>query len=176
MSPICLTLRGWGLYLPLLEKISARRHQSIMIALFFIIILEISFIIHVYFLVAFITRKEDRAFRGFLYTTITNISLGIFLAVFIMINPREVGAIKLERLLFIESGLIFFLMLFIKFRVGVRIYRRTRDPAHFHYSYFGKKVIHASAVTSRELMTYFLTLPLTLVCGAYFIVKLGCGK
>lgn len=145
-----------------------------MVALFFIIVLEISFFFHFYFIISFIIKKEDRSFRGFLYTAITNIALGIFLAVFILINPQEVRALKLDRILFVESGLIFWMMLFIKFRIGIRIYRRTKDPLHYHYSYFGKKVIHASAVTSTEMLTYFLTLPLTLICGAYFIVKLGC--
>lgn len=147
-----------------------------MIALFFIAILQVSFVIHIYYLVSYISRKQDRYFKGFLTTAITNIFIGIFLAVLVLINPAEVRALNLDRVLFIESGLIFFLMLAIKGRVSVRIYRRSQDPQHYHYSYFGKKVIHASAVTSRDLLTYFLTLPLTLICGAYFVVKLGCGR
>lgn len=147
-----------------------------MIALFFIAILQVSFVIHIYYLVSYISRKQDRFFKGFLTTAITNIFIGIFLAVLVLINPAEVRALNLDRVLFIESGLIFFLMLAIKGRVSVRIYRRSQDPQHYHYSYFGKKVIHASAVTSRDLLTYFLTLPLTLICGAYFVVKLGCGR
>lgn len=147
-----------------------------MIALFFIAILQVSFVVHIYYLVSYISRKQDRYFKGFLTTAITNIFIGIFLAVLVLINPAEVRALNLDRVLFIESGLIFFLMLAIKGRVSVRIYRRSQDPQHYHYSYFGKKVIHASAVTSRDLLTYFLTLPLTLICGAYFVVKLGCGR
>ncbi|HNU91511.1 MAG TPA: hypothetical protein PKO25_06530 [Spirochaetota bacterium] len=147
-----------------------------MIALFFIAILQVSFVVHIYYLVSYISRKQDRFFKGFLTTAITNIFIGIFLAVLVLINPAEVRALNLDRVLFIESGLIFFLMLAIKGRVSVRIYRRSQDPQHYHYSYFGKKVIHASAVTSRDLLTYFLTLPLTLICGAYFVVKLGCGR
>ena len=147
-----------------------------MIALFFIIVLEISFILHVYFLITFISRKEDRAFRGFLFTSVTNIFIGIFLAVFIIISPREVKELNLERLIFIQSGLLFFTMLYVKGRVTYRIYRRSQDPEHFHYSYFGKKVIHSTAVSGKDVITYFLTLPFTLICGAYFIVKLGCGN
>jgi hypothetical protein len=147
-----------------------------MIALFFIIILEISFIVHIYFLVRFISKKEDRAFRGFLFTAVTNIFIGIFLGVFVLISPRELKEFNIERLLVIESGLIFFIMLYIKARVSMRIYRRSQDPAHYHISYFGKKVIHASAVSPNDVLAYFLTLPLTLICGAYFVVKLGCGN
>lgn len=147
-----------------------------MVALFFIIFLEISFFLHIYFLINYLSKKGDRDFKGFLFTAITNIFLGIFLAVFVLINPREVRSLKLERVLFVESGLVFLLMLYIKFRVTMKIYQRSQDPAHFHYSFFGKKVIHASAVTGTDVMTYFLTLPLTLFCGAYFVVKLGCFK
>lgn len=147
-----------------------------MIVLTFIIILQISIAIHVYYIINFISKKQDKDFKGFLITSITNIFLGIFLSVFILIFPQELKAINLERILFIESGVIFFSMLFIKAKVTIAIYKRTQDPQHFHYSYFGKKVIHPSAVTMSELFTYFLTFPLTVICGAYFIVKLGCGK
>ncbi len=147
-----------------------------MIALFFIIVLEISFFAHVYFLVSFITKKENKDFKGFLFTAVTNIFIGMFLAAFILISPREVKELKLERLLFIESGVIFFIMLYIKARITMRIYRRTQDPAHYHYSFFGKKVVHASAVSKADVLIYFLTLPLTLFCGAYFVVKLSCAK
>lgn len=101
-----------------------------MIALFFIILLQLSLIAHVYFLIIFISKKDDRGFKGFLYTSVTNIFLAIFLSVFVLINPAETKAINLDRLLFIESGLIFVLMIAIKARVTIRIYRRTRDPAH----------------------------------------------
>ena len=147
-----------------------------MIVLSFIIIIEISFVIHVYYLINYIAKKQDRDFKGFLVTTVTNISLAIFLSLFALINPQELREINLDRMLFIESGVIFLIMLYVKGAITVRIYRRTQDPAHYHYSYFGKKVIHASAVTTRDLITYFLTLPLTLICGAYFVVKLGCGR
>jgi hypothetical protein len=143
-----------------------------MIVFFFIIILEVSFAVHIYFLISYISKKDDKAFKGFLFTAVTNIFLGIFVSVFILVNPRELKEINLERLIFIESGLIFIFMLYVKFRVTRRIYRRTQDPAHYHLSYFGKKVIHASAVEAKDLFIYFLTLPLTLICGAYFVVKL----
>lgn len=147
-----------------------------MIVLFYIFILEISFIFHVYYLISFLSKKRDRDFKGFLVTTVTNVFIGIFIAIFLLINPREIGEIYLERIIFIESGIIFFIMLYIKGRVTYRIYKRLQEPEHFHYSYFGKKVIHKSAVTSRDLFAYFLTLPLTLICGAYLIVQLGCGR
>ncbi|HQQ51151.1 MAG: hypothetical protein KBG92_02885 [Spirochaetes bacterium] len=147
-----------------------------MIVLTFIIILQISFVIHVYYIINYITKKQDKDFKGFLFTSITNIFLALFLSVFILIFPQELKEINLERILFIESGVVFLIMLSVKAKIASNIYKRAHDPQHFHYSYFGKKVLHPSAVKMSELFTYFLTLPLTVICGAYFIVKLGCGK
>ncbi len=143
-----------------------------MIVLTFIIILQISFVVHIYYIGSFITNKQDKDFKGFLVTGIMNVFLGMFLSVFILVFPEELKELNLERMIFIESGLIFAIMLFVKIRIAVRIYRRTQDPEHFHYSYFGKKVIHASAVKMSEVFIWFLTLPLTLFCGAFFLVKL----
>ncbi|GAB4219851.1 MAG TPA: hypothetical protein PL059_01110 [Spirochaetota bacterium] len=147
-----------------------------MIVLTFIIILQISLAVHVYYIISYISKKQDKDFKGFLFTSMINIFLGIFLSVFILLFPQDLKAINLERILFIESGVIFFGMLYVKTKIAVNIYKRTKDPQYFHYSYFGKKVLHPNVVKMPELFTYFLTLPLTLVCGAYFIVKLGCGK
>lgn len=147
-----------------------------MIVLTFIIILQLSLAVHVYYIISYISKKQDKDFKGFLFTSLINIFLGIFLSVFILLFPQELKEINLERILFIESGVIFFGMLFVKTRIAINIYKRTKDPQYFHYSYFGKKVLHPNVVKMPELFTYFLTLPLTLVCGAYFIVKLGCGK
>ena len=55
-----------------------------MIALFFITILQISFLTHVYFLISYISKKQDRYFKGFLTTALTNIFIGIFLAVLVL--------------------------------------------------------------------------------------------
>ena len=147
-----------------------------MIVLFYIFILEISFIFHVYYLISFLSKKLDKYLKGFLVTTVTNVFLGMFIAIFLLFNPREVEEIYLERVIFIESAIIFVIMIYIKGRVTYGIYKRLQDPAHFHYSYFGKKVIHTSAVTAKDLFAYFLTLPFTLICGAYLVVKLGCGR
>lgn len=147
-----------------------------MIILFFIIVLQLSFGIHVAYLIAFLSKKDEKFFKGFLVTAITNIFIGGFLAVFVLISPREMKVINLDRLLFLESGVVFIAMLAVKARISIGIYRKTQDPAHYHMSYFGKKVIHSSAVSPRDLFGYFLTLPLTLICGAYFVAKLGCFR
>lgn len=143
-----------------------------MIVLVFILILQVSFIIHIYYMVSYISRKEEKDFTGFIVTAVTNVFLGIFVALFILVNPAELREINLDRILFIESGVIFFAMLYIKWKVASRIYRLSQDPNHYHYSYFGKKVLEKGVVTNKDLFLFFLTIPLTLICGAYFVVRI----
>ncbi len=147
-----------------------------MIALFFIIILEISFIFHVYYMVSFISKKDSRHFRGFFITAVINIFMSIFIAVFVITFPSQLRQINLEMFLFIQSGIIFIVMLYIKMKITMAIYRRSQDPENFHYNVFGKKVLHKNVTTPKDVMFYFMTLPITLFCGAYFVVKLGCLK
>jgi len=37
--------------------------------------------------------------------------------------------------------------------------------------HFGKKIYHTSIIDYKELITYFITFPFTLMAGAYFVVK-----
>ncbi len=145
-----------------------------MIVLFFILVLEVSLIIHIYFMVSFITNKADRAFRGFFVTTVVNIFMAIFIALLILVYPSQLREINLDRILFVESGIIFMIMLYVKMKISVSIYRRSQDPANYHFNVFGKKVLHKNVATPKDVMIYFMTLPVTLICGAYFVVKLGC--
>jgi hypothetical protein len=145
-----------------------------MIALFFIFVLEISLILHIYFMVSFISKKEDKYFRRFFITTITNIFMAVFIAVFIIMYPAQLKAINLEKIIFYESGIIFMFMLYVKMNITARIYRKSKDPANYHLNAFGKKVLHKNVATPKDVMIYFMTLPVTLICGAYFVVKLGC--
>jgi hypothetical protein len=34
--------------------------------------------------------------------------------------------------------------------------------------------MHKNVTTPKDVAIYFMTLPITLICGAYFVVKLGC--
>ena len=147
-----------------------------MIIIFSVIAIQISFLTDIYYIISYISKRENKYLRGFFAAAVITISISIFMSIFVFLKPGEFADIHLERFLIIESGFIFIIMLYIKARVTIRIYRRTQDPEHYHISYFGKKVIHPSAVTTKDLVTYFLTMPFTLLCGAYFIVKLGCGK
>ncbi len=146
-----------------------------MIVLFFIIVLQISLIVHIYFMVSFISKKQDKDFRGFFITAIVNIFMAIFIAFLIILYPGQMRQINIDKILFFESGAIFFVMLFVKMRITVRIYKKSKDPSNYHFNVFGKKVLHKNVATPQDVMIYFMTLPITLISGAYFIVKLKCN-
>ncbi len=145
-----------------------------MIVLFFIIVLQISLIVHIYFMVSFISKKKDQDFRGFFITAIINIFMAIFIAFLIVLYPGQLRQIDFDKILFFESGAIFFVMLFVKLRITVKIYKKSKDPSNYHFNIFGKKVLHKNVATPQDVMIYFMTLPITLISGAYFIVKLKC--
>jgi hypothetical protein len=143
-----------------------------MVVLFFIIVLEVSFAVHILYLIKYIAKKDPKAFNGFVSTFIINIAIGIFVSIFVMLYPSQIREINFNRFLFLESGFIFSITVYVKVKIAVKIYRKTKDPAHYHISYFGKKVIHPSVIAFTDLIVYFLTLPVTLICGAYFVTRL----
>jgi hypothetical protein len=126
-------------------------------------------------MVSFISKKQDKDFRGFFITAIVNIFMAIFIAFLIILYPGQMRQINIDKILFFESGAIFFVMLFVKMRITVRIYKKSKDPSNYHFNVFGKKVLHKNVATPQDVMIYFMTLPITLISGAYFIVKLKCN-
>jgi len=138
---------------------------------FLIIALQISIFAHILFLAGYLNTKNERSFRGFLGTAILNFLTGMILAVYVVVHPDVVRQLQLDLLQVLESGLFFVFLVFLKIKITVRIIRRAKDPANYHFSHFGKKVYNQSIVTKKELGIYFLTMPFTLIIGAYFIVK-----
>ena len=101
----------------------------------------------------------------------TNVFISIGIATIIFINPIITKGINLDLVFILESGLLFVYMLAIKIRLTITIIKRSRNPEFYHMSHFGKKIYNTSIVEFKELATYFLTLPFTLMAGAYFFVK-----
>ncbi len=141
-----------------------------LVALF--ILLQISFSIHIYSLVLYVLRRENKYLKGFINTTITNILLAGSITVLAIVNPEIVTKINFTFLIWIMTGLIMFIMLFIKISIATAIYKRSKDPQHFHYNFFGKKVLHGTVVKFEEILIFFFTMPFFLFCGAYFIARL----
>ncbi len=141
-----------------------------LIALF--ILLQISFSIHIYSLVLYVLRRENKYLKGFINTTISNVILAVVITSLAIIKPVYVRSIDFKFVLWLMTGFIMLIMLFIKLSIARAIYKRSKDPQHFHYNYFGKKVLHGTVVKFEEILIFFFTMPFFLFCGAYFVARL----
>ena len=137
-----------------------------------LISLQLSVFIHGLFIASYITEKSERSFRGFLVTTFSNFLIGMTILVMMMKTPEIIRKFSLEPMLLLESGLVFFFLLFVKIRITVRIIKRATDSANYDINFFGKRVYRQTIVKKSELAVYFLTMPFTLITGAYFLVNI----
>ncbi|HOP63478.1 MAG TPA: hypothetical protein PK358_08010 [Spirochaetota bacterium] len=143
--------------------------------LWLLVYLQISVFVHILFIVSYISEKSNFSFRGFLVTTLTNFVIGMAILIVMMKDPDVIRRFTMGPVLFIESGVIFSLLIFLKVLITIRIIRRMKAPDSYDVSFFGKKVYKQDVVRKGELATYFLTLPFTLISGAYFLVNLFGG-
>ncbi len=133
---------------------------------------EVSFLLHILFLIDYISSKQNRDFYGFLGTAFTNISLAISMVLLVMRDPMIIGSLKKELIVLVASGILFIFMLIIKTKMLLSLFSKMRDPANYHYSFFGKKIYEKSIFSMKDLAIYFFTVPITVLSGAYFIVSL----
>lgn len=134
-----------------------------------IVALQISVFVHIQSMIGYISRKSMKYFKSFMVTAVSNTLIGVTLAIFIMFDREILRAVRLDIMLILESGVIFIYMIFIKIRIVYGIIRRMKDPANYHLSFFGKKVYDKGVVEMAEVAVFFLTLPITLFSGAFFI-------
>lgn len=111
-------------------------------------------------------------FRLFMITAVSNMLISVAVASLVMIDQKITSGIKMDSILLLESGLLFIYMMAIKIRVTLIIIKRVRDPKNYHFSHFGKKIYNTTVVDFKEVLTYFVTFPFTMMAGAYFIVKI----
>lgn len=136
-----------------------------------LIFLQISIFIHIQFITAYIIQKKNSSLKGFLVTTITNFIIGMAMLIVMLDDPDVLKRFKVEPMMVVESGLAFFFLLFIKIRITVRVIKRVKNPDFYDISFFGKKVYKLDVVKKSELAIYILSMPFTLVTGAYFLVN-----
>lgn len=136
------------------------------------IALQTSLIFHVYSLIGYISSKKMEYFRLFMITAVSNMLISVAVASLVMLDQKITSGIKMDNILLLESGLLFIYMMAIKIRVTLIIIKRVRDPKNYHFSHFGKKIYNTTVVDFKEVLTYFVTFPFTMMAGAYFIVKI----
>ncbi len=138
-----------------------------------IFLLEFSIAVHIRYMVGYISTKLNKHFRGFIITTFTNIVCAMVMTVVVFTSPGVVARLDVDFILLLQAGVVFITLLLLKIKIAIQIVRRTRDPEYYHLNYFGKKIYEGPVVTKGELAFYFLSMPFTLLAGAYFVTRVS---
>jgi hypothetical protein len=75
-------------------------------------------------------------------------------------------------LLWFMSGLFMIFTLALQISIFIRISYRIKLPENYHYNFFGKKVYHPSILKTKEIVLFFLSIPVLLIAGSYFVARL----
>ncbi|MCU0849111.1 MAG: hypothetical protein MUD12_14620 [Spirochaetes bacterium] len=142
----------------------------ILITLFLLLVLSFSF--HIMFLAKYVYKREGKYLRNFINSAVLNVLLALSLIIVSLYKPDQIQEINIKLLLWMVSGMVLGLTLFIKISILHRIYRRAKDPDNYHFNYFGKKVLHSKVATPIEIGIFFVTMPFFCFAGAYFVARL----
>jgi hypothetical protein len=134
--------------------------------------LFVSYAIHFLIIVYYIKSRRRIFFFAFISGVCINISLAIAVAAIALTWPELIRELKIRLFIWQLSGFISLILLAIQIKIFIKIYKKTRDPAWYHYNYFGKKVYEKGIVSKVDFFAFALTLPFFLLIGAYFIATL----
>lgn len=137
-----------------------------------LLLLILSFAIHIVIIISYIQTRSAKRFRWFLITAGINAMLCVVLSLLAFMKPELVRAMKIDIFFWLASGFIMVILLKIKIYFFVKIYRRTKDPKNYHINYFGKKVYESTIIKQYEFAALLLSIPFFLLLGAYFVARL----
>lgn len=142
-----------------------------MIVIILLLLLCISFSIHIYFLINYVRSREDKYLRRFIDTTVTNVVIAGICIIVAIFRPRAINEMDGTTLIWLMSGTLMTAMVLLQVSIFTRVRRRTLLPEHYHYNFFGKKVLNSSVVKRHEILFFFLSIPFFLIAGAYFVAR-----
>ncbi len=87
-------------------------------------------------------------------------------------NPAVIKNINIGLILWVISGFLNIILISVQVTIVVKIIKRSKDPAYYDLSFFGKKVYKPEIVKKSELAAMFLSMPLFLLVGSYFTARL----
>lgn len=140
-----------------------------------LIFLQLLIFINIKFIRSYIANKKDGSFRIMFITTSVILIIGIAILAVMMNDPVVVAKFQMQRMMVLESGLLFCFLVYIKTRITIRVLHRVKNPDFYDISFFGKKVYKVEVVKKSELAIYILSMPVTLIAGAYFLVNVFAG-
>ena len=140
-----------------------------------LIFLQILIFVEIQFMRSYLSRKKESSFKVLFITTSVIFIIGIIILAVMMRDPDVVAKFQMQRMMVLESGLIFCFLVYIKVRITIRVLNRVKSPDYYDISFFGKKVYRLEVVKKSELAIYILSMPVTLIAGAYFLVNVFAG-
>jgi len=143
-----------------------------MIVFILLISLAFSFCLQLLVIVQYLSTKAENYYRILLGTFVINTVLMIVTSVFMFKTPVYFYNLDLKLFLWIVSGFILFILLFLKITIFMRVYKRSKDPAYYTLNYFGKKVYAKNILKQSEFVSILLSMPFFLIIGSYFVARL----
>jgi len=143
-----------------------------MIISLLLITLSFSFCFQITVIILYVSNKKEVYYKTFLGTFIINTILMIVTGTVALSSPESIQTVNLKLILWIVSGFILIVLLFLKIMIIVKILKRTKDPEFYTINFFGKKVYEKGVVRQSEFLTLILTMPFFLMIGAYFVARL----
>ena len=137
-----------------------------------LIAVSFSFCFQILVIVQYLSTKSESYYRIFLGTFVINTILMIVISIFMFKRPVYFYHLNIKFLLWIISGFILFVLLFLKIAIFLRVYKRAKDPAFYTINFFGKKVYEKGIVKQSEFVTVILSMPFFLLIGSYFVARL----
>ncbi len=142
-----------------------------MIVLFLLLVLCFSIIFHIYYLLKYVRIRTESYLRKYINTAVINLVSAGTCTIIAIFRPDDIARIRGPLFMWLMSGVLMIMMLALQVSIFIRVYRRAKLPEHYHYNFFGKKVLHSSAVHPMEVALFFSTIPMFLAAGAYFVAR-----
>ena len=136
-----------------------------------LIALSFSFCFQIAIIILYLSSKRDLYYKTFLGTFIINTILMVVTSTIALTSPMSIQKINVKFILWVISGLITLVLLFLQITILVRVYRRSKDPDFFFFIFFGKKVFRKGVIKQSEFLTFILTIPFFLMVGSYFVAR-----
>ncbi len=152
------------------QSFIAREKCVTVIILFLVLFVSLAF--HVSYLIRYIQTRIQKYLQRYILTTVSNVFISAALIYFTLYHPEQIQKIQFPLLLWLLSGTMMVVMLMLQFTIFRRTYNRSKMPEHYHYNFFGKKVLHGSVLKPIEVGLFFASIPLFLIAGAYFVAKM----
>jgi len=147
-----------------------------MIVTILLLALALSFLVHLLFIGLYVTsetpERKKQFFAAFVVTALLNTAFMTAISVVALKFPAMIQMVDMRIILWLLSGITFFITLLIQMYVFISVYRRAKNPEFYYENFFGKKVYKKGIIKQFEFLSIFATLPVMLILGAYFVARL----